>query len=62
FDGEANSFGIKERIIEQNIGFEYTPDEKVTFAALYVKNEDKKEGGSNGGDWENVRVLLFYNF
>lgn len=62
FDGEANSFGIKERIIEQNIGFEYTPDEKVTFAALYVKNEDKKEGGSNGGDWENVRVLLSYNF
>ncbi len=62
FDGEANSFGVKERIIEQNIGFEYTPDEKVTFAALYVKNEDKKESGSNGGNWENVRVLLSYNF
>lgn len=62
FDGKANSFGAKERIIEQNIGFEYTPDEKVTFAALYVKNEDKKESGSNGGNWENVRVLLSYNF
>lgn len=62
FEGKANSFGVKERIIEQNIGFEYKPDEKVTFAALYVKNEDKKESGSNGGNWENVRVLLSYNF
>ncbi len=62
FDGKVNSFGAKERIIEQNIGFAYTPDEKVTFAALYVKNEDKKESGSNGGNWENVRVLLSYNF
>lgn len=51
FDGKANSFGVKERIIEQNIGFEYTPDERVTFAALYVKNDDKKR------EWEQRRKL-----
>lgn len=62
FKGEENSLGAKEHIIEQNIGLEYKSNKNVTIAALYVKDEDKKNSGSNGGDWENIRVLLLYNF
>lgn len=62
FKGDADSLGAKEHIIEQNIGFEYTPSEEVTLAAIYVKNRDKESSGSNGGDFENIRVFLSYNF
>lgn len=62
FEGDADSSGAREHIIEQNIGFKYTPKENVTVAALYVNDEDKKNSGSNGRDWENIRVLFLYNF
>ena len=62
FDGDADSLGAKEHIVEQNIGFEYTPSEDLTIAAIYVKNDDKENSGSNGGDWENIRALVSYSF
>lgn len=62
FDANADSLGAKEHIVEQNIGFEYTPNENLTIAAICVKNEDKENSGSNGGDWENVRALISYSF
>ncbi|MCK9473441.1 hypothetical protein [Sulfurimonas sp.] len=62
FDANADSLGAKEHIVEQNIGFEYTPNENLTIAAIYVKNEDKENSESNGGDWENIRALISYSF
>ncbi|MDD3477013.1 MAG: hypothetical protein PHI38_09100 [Sulfurimonas sp.] len=62
FDGEADSLGVKEHIVEQNLGFEYTPNENLTIAAIYVKNDDKENTQSNGGDWENIRALISYSF
>lgn len=62
FKGRENSLGGKEHIVEQNIGFEYMPNKNLTIGALYVLNEDNKNSGSNGGDWENIRVLLLYKF
>ena len=62
FDGDADSYGAKEHIVEQNIGFEYTPNEDLTIAAIYVKNDDKENSGTNGGDWENIRALVSYSF
>ncbi len=62
FKGDANSLGAKEHIVEQNIGCEYTLQKELTLAAVYVKDRDKEHSYSNGGNWENVRVLLSYNF
>lgn len=62
FDGDADSTGAKEHIVEQDIGLEYTPNENLTIAAIYTKNKDKENSGSNGGDWENVRALVSYSF
>jgi len=62
FDGDANSFGDKEHIIEQNLGFEYKANEELTIAAIYVKNNDKENNGSNGGNWENIRAFASYSF
>ncbi|ABB45037.1 hypothetical protein Suden_1763 [Sulfurimonas denitrificans DSM 1251] len=62
FDGDANSLQAKEHIIEQNLGFEYKANENLTIAAIYVKNSDKENSGSNDGDWENIRVFASYSF
>ncbi|DAB27676.1 MAG: hypothetical protein A2513_10000 [Sulfurimonas sp. RIFOXYD12_FULL_33_39] len=62
FKGDEDSLGAKEHIVEQNVGFEYTPNENLTIAAIYVKDDDKQNSGSNGGDWENIRALVSYSF
>ena len=62
FDGDANSLGQKEHIVEQNIGFAYEKEESFTIATIFTKQDDKKETGVNGGDWTNLRVLAAYNF
>lgn len=62
FNAQADSLGAKEHIVEQNLGFEYTPNENLTIAAIYVKDNDKEDSGSNGGDWENLRAMVAYNF
>ncbi|MDD2651802.1 MAG: hypothetical protein PHX44_01975 [Sulfurimonas sp.] len=62
FKGNANSLGAKEHIIEQNIGCEYTLQKELMLAVVYVKDRDKEHSYSNGGNWENMRVLLSYNF
>lgn len=62
FKGDADSFGAKEHIIEQNIGVKYTPNKNITLAAIYVKNNDKENSASNGGNWENIRAFASYSF
>jgi hypothetical protein len=61
FKGSADSSGQKEHIVEQNIGATYE-HEDITVGAIYTLQEDKENTGANDGDWNNVRVLLSYNF
>jgi hypothetical protein len=62
FDGDKNSAGVSEHIVEQNIGLEYTLNENITFASIYTKQDDKDNTGINGGDWDNFRVFASYSF
>jgi hypothetical protein len=61
FNGDADSSGVTEHIVEQNLGVAYEHNE-VTLGAIYTKNSDKKNTNSNDGDWDNLRVLIAYNF
>ena len=66
FSGDADSSGQKEHIIEQNIGIEYTPTDKLTFAALCTINDDKENTGNGAyytdGDFKNYRLIVAYSF
>jgi len=61
FKGERDSSAIKEHIVEQNIGASYEHNDFI-LGVLYTVQKDEESTGINGGDWENVRVLLSYNF
>jgi hypothetical protein len=65
FQGDANSQGEKEHIVEQDFGVEYSKTDDYTLAAIYTRDDDKYNNttdGANGGDWGNVRVYASYNF
>ena len=61
FKGDKDSSGVKEHIIEHNIGATYEHNDFI-LGAIYTLQEDKEKTGINGGDLNNVRVLLSYNF
>jgi hypothetical protein len=66
FDGEADSLGKKEHIIEQNIGAEYAATENLVFSAIIVIDDDKEDSGSGAyyddGDFTNYRLAVNYHF
>ena len=66
FDGDADSTGQKEHIVEQNIAIEYNPTENLTFGVICVINDDKENTSSaayfNNGDFENYRLVAAYSF
>jgi hypothetical protein len=62
FKGDADSSGDKEHIVEQDIGFNYSYNESFNVAALYNRNNDKLNSGSNDGNWDNLRFLMSYSF
>jgi hypothetical protein len=62
FKGDVNSLGDKEHIVEQDIGLNYSHNENFNISALYNRNNDKLNSGSNDGNWDNFRVLMSYNF
>jgi len=61
FNGDVDSNGVKEHIVEQNVGIAYEHND-FTVGALYAQNNDKKNTNTNNGDWNNIRVLVAYNF
>ena len=62
FKGDANSFGVKEHIVEQNIGFEYNVNDEFIIAAIYVIEEDKQNTQKTDYDFDRTQVMLNYNF
>ena len=61
FSGDADSRDVKEHIVEQNIGATYEHNEFL-FGLIYTIEDDKEATAINGGDWNNLRALLSYNF
>jgi len=59
FDGEANSIGKKEHIVEQNIGIGYNFNEEFVVGAMYVDQDDKIDSSNS---WNRFQVALNYNF
>lgn len=64
FYAKANSFGAKEHVVEQNIGFDYSMDDALSVAFLYVSDEYKSDTQtlSDIGKQKTLRLLLTYNF
>jgi len=66
FDGDADSNGDKEHIVEQNIGVDYKVNDDLTIAGICVINDNKENTGSNAyfteGDFINYRLWVTYNF
>jgi len=62
FKGDSDTLLQNEHIVEQDIAIEYTPNDNLTIASIYTINDDKKNSDSNGGDWNNFRILISYNF
>ncbi len=62
FKGDSDTLSQKEHIVEQDIAIEYTPNDNLTIASVYTINKDKENSDTNGGDWNNFRILVSYNF
>ena len=62
FSGDADSTGAKAHITEQNIGCEYTHNDELTVAALYVIDKNKEYPQSQDFNNDNFRLLVAYNF
>jgi hypothetical protein len=62
FSGDADSSGAKAHITEQNIGCEYTHNDELTVAALYVIDKNKAYPQSQDFNNDNFRLLVAYNF
>ena len=62
FKGDADSRGVKEHIIAQNIGVEYSPNDNFTIGTVYVIHENKEASSTLSFDDKNFRILFSYNF
>ncbi|WP_297442373.1 OprD family outer membrane porin [Sulfurimonas sp.] len=62
FDGKANSLKVKEHIVAQNIGLEYTTQNELTLAVVYVIHDNKEDSKSTFYNDNNFRILASYNF
>jgi len=62
FKGDADSTGVKEHIIEQDMGFEYNLNDEFVVSAIYVMEEDKENSAKTDSDWNRAQVMLNYNF
>lgn len=62
FNGDRDSLGVKEHIVEQNFGLEYKVNDDFTFASIVTISEDKENSTQTSYDYDNFRVLIAYSF
>ena len=62
FKGDENSAGIKENIVEQDIGCEYHVNKEFSLAAIYAMSDDKEYSQTTDYDWRRIQIMLNYNF
>jgi hypothetical protein len=66
FDGDQDSSGQKENIIEQNIAIDYFINDNLSVGSICTINEDKEDTKSGAyfknGNFENYRFVVAYDF
>lgn len=62
FTGGENSSAVKEHIVEQNVGVEYTLDERLFISAVYVTEEDMQNSQKTDYDWSRGQIQVKYTF
>ena len=66
YERDQTSTLVKEEIIEQNIGADYSVNENLILSAILTIDDDKEDTGSNaiytGGDFTNLRLTVGYTF
>ena len=62
FKGDKNSAGVKEHIVEQDIGFEYAINEEFYLGAIYAMQDDKEDSLSVEHNWNRAQIMVAYNF
>jgi len=62
FSGDANSKGVKEHIVEHDLGLEYTPNKDLTLSCVYVLDKNKEYRSSQDFNSQNLRFFGEYSF
>lgn len=63
FDGDADGLGEKARIVEQNIGAEYSViEDKLLLRAIYAEQEDRENLSKTDYDWSRLEFMVAYSF
>ena len=58
----ADTLGQKEHIVEQNIGLEYTLNDRLFLSAIFVYEEDKENIAKTQNDFDRMQLMIAYNF
>ena len=62
FVGKENSNGVKEHVLEHNMGFSYEVNEEFLISAIYAISEDKESDVKTVYDFDRVQFMVNYNF
>lgn len=63
FDGDADGFGDRAHIVEQNIGAEYSViKDKLLVRAIYAVQNDKESVAKTDNDWSRFQLMVAYSF
>lgn len=62
FSGGKNSSAIKEHIVEQNIGLDYSMNDRFDLTSVYVIAEDLENYTKSSNDFERFQMMLRYRF
>jgi len=62
FEGDKDTSGTKESIVEQNFVIEYTPSEEFLIAAIVTTEEDKENQVKTDNDFIRSQIVVNYNF
>lgn len=63
FKGEADSFGEKAHIVEQDIGMAYNIiEDKFSVSAVYAVQADRENSAKTDNDWSRLQIKASYNF
>ena len=59
FSGDENSAGVKEHIVEQDLGASYNLKDAFAVGLIYSLYDDTEDASK---DWNRGQVVLNYNF
>ena len=62
FNADADSSGVKEHIVEQDVIIEHTPKDNLTLNFIYVIDDNKEHSKSQDFNTQNFRFSVIYEF